>query len=59
VRRLAYRILVGEPEGRVAMVRPRHKLEVKVKFRTGHEDPERQKTYGCTLSLTMALDWGG
>ena len=32
MRRIAYRILVREPEGRVAMVRPRHKLEIKVKF---------------------------
>jgi hypothetical protein len=32
VSRLAYRILVREPEGRAARVRPRYKLEVKVKY---------------------------
>ena len=27
--------------------------------RTGHEDPQVEQTYSCTLSLTSALDRGG
>ena len=34
------------------------KIEGKVHPRTGHEGPEGKKTYGSTLSLTMALDGG-
>ena len=31
----------------------------KVKPRTGHEGPEAEQRYSCTLSLTSALDGGG
>jgi hypothetical protein len=34
------------------------KIEGKVHPRTGHEGPEGKKTYGSTLSLTLALDGG-
>jgi hypothetical protein len=40
-----------------------YSLQVKVKSkgqpRTGHEGPEREQRYSCTLSLTLALDGGG
>ena len=35
------------------------KGKVKVHPRTGHEDPEGEKRYSSTLSLTSALDVGG
>ena len=28
-------------------------------LRAGHEDPEGQCRYSCTLSLTLVLGWGG
>jgi hypothetical protein len=28
-------------------------------FITGHEGPEGEQRYSCTLSVTSALDWGG